>query len=777
MSGPGSSSRYHNQPASARRHSRDGDYSRHVDEAPAQHSTHRHRHRSSSGRSSPHKHRDPASQEAQRFRPEDYVLEDGVPPLRRQSTQPPRRCPSPTSHSFVAHREVEANVYRRREVEPTSTRRPTTPHQHRSPRDSTLVDPAVSTALVVVEEKQVSPRRQSAHHAARASPRRSHHDSRIETEDGVVRSPRQHVSSTTSPRRAHRQTGSPIRPERRAESSRHRHRHASAELRTRSPYSSAHRHRESLSARRASTPEATHRQDTLRYRSPPLPEESKPRSTSRHARRHSHAADDEPEKKRTTSTSHRRDSAHHGRSSRTTPRHDSERRHRHERHASITASTNDDDDSRLARHASRDRQASQDSSMVPRVPVSGGSTYVRPNGNGHISTRRNSGSYIEVISVNSARPESSSSWLQSPRRPRDAGPPIVIPDPRCEKILERIDSTRHWIKNMKEEVAKDREREQQQQQQQEREAEAEKKRERERERERERRKEEVARQQEAERARREHRRAEERNGSAHRHRSSSRGSQRRTRSSREEANGTAATPVLVEPERTVDSRRHPRPAVTPAAPQEKSRLQSAGDVGRSRARSTHAPSESTRTAPSEKDASSRQSTRPAATPPAPAPAAAAVMHDTINSSRQDGFDYPIFSFVSFLDGNTFDNTAGLCQYNTQLAESLSDEHLDLLREVVFHHDEEAFAELLYGDDVQAEMDVIANKLGHSEDPAVQREIVILQRAAVRRFNEKCSTALRTLLAARGGLADAVQIAASQLERQAYEAGANNANSP
>ncbi|KPI88525.1 hypothetical protein ABL78_2337 [Leptomonas seymouri] len=153
------------------------------------------------------------------------------------------------------------------------------------------------------------------------------------------------------------------------------------------------------------------------------------------------------------------------------------------------------------------------------------------------------------------------------------------------------------------------------------------------------------------------------------------------------------------------------------------------------------------------------------------------MHDTVDSSRRDGSDCPIFSFVSFLDGNTFDSTADLCQYNTQLAEMLSDEHLDILREVIFARDEEAFAELLYGDDVQAEMDAISNTLSHSEDPVVQREIVIMQRSAVRRFNEKCAAALRTLLAARGGLADAVQIAASQLERQIYEAGAAGINCP
>lgn len=143
--------------------------------------------------------------------------------------------------------------------------------------------------------------------------------------------------------------------------------------------------------------------------------------------------------------------------------------------------------------------------------------------------------------------------------------------------------------------------------------------------------------------------------------------------------------------------------------------------------------------------------------------------DSVNSSREEGIDYPILSFMSFLDGNTFDSTASLCQYNVNLADSLSDEHLDILRAAVFDHDEEAFAELLYGDDVEAEIGGAAAALDHSDDPSVQHELVVLQRKAVRRFNEKCAKALKALLLAEGGLAEAVQVAASQLEHEAYEA--------
>lgn len=745
------SSRHHERPSSARRHSRDGDDSRRAEDPVAHSSTHRHR--SSSARNSPHRHHNAALQEKHRFRPEDYILEDGVPPLRRQSTQPPHRRTSPTSHTLAGHRSSDAVAYHRREVEPTAPQQPTSPHARRSSRHAT----PVSTALVVAEERPISPRRHASRRAAETSPRRSaratprgsRHDSRIESEDGVVRSPRQHVSpSKTSPRRAHRQAGSPIRPERRAESSRHRR--ASAEPHTRSPHRSARRPREEHSARTPAT-EANVRQDTLRYRSPPLVERAKHRSSSRHAKHSSDAVESDAERKR--SSSRRHGSARHTRSDRPSSRQDSARRH-------------------SSRHGSRHRQASQDSSVAPREPshmqtsgaakgtaaAAGGSTYVRPNTNGYISTRRSSGSCIEVISVNSARPGSSHSWLpQSPRRPREVGPPVVIPDPRSVKLLQRIDSTRNWINNMKEEVDKDRQRELEEKQA----AEAAER-------------EEMARQREAERARKERHRGEEVGSAARRHRSSSQGSHRhRTRSSKRESNGTGHAPAPVEPERAVESRRHPRAAIAPAGHSEAPRVSPAVEAKKSAPRSTHAPSGSLRTAPSETEKSSRRSAKPAEAPvPPPMP-----FHDTINSSRQDGFDYPIFSFISFLDGNTFDSTAGMCDYNTQLAESLSDEHLDVLREVLFHHDEDAFAELLYGDDVQAELDVISNTLSHSEDPAVQREIVVLQRAAVRRFNDKCSAALRALLAAPGGLADAVQIAASELERRAYEAGAGGANSP
>ncbi|KPA81240.1 hypothetical protein ABB37_03658 [Leptomonas pyrrhocoris] len=784
MSGVNTSSRHHSRPSSARRNGHEGDYSRNGGSDLATRSS-PHRHLSSSSRNSPRKHRDAAQTGQHRFRSEGYTLEDGVPPLHRQSTQPPRRTSS-TPRPLVSQREAEASLYHRRAVEPVSSQRSTTPHVHRSPRRASPAGPAHSTALVLAEEQQVSPRRHSARHSAqvsprrsgRDSPRRSHHDSRVVAEDGGVRSPRRHISpKRTSPRRAHRQTGSPIRPERRAESSRPRHRHASAEPRTRSPHGSARRHRESQSARPAPAPvpEATHRQDTLRYRSPPLVEESKRRTSSRHDRHRSHTTENEPDRRHRPS-SRRHDSAHRSRSNCPPSRHDSEHRHGRERRSYTPVSANIEDESRHARHASRHRQKSPDLSVAPQelprvhslteavkgpAPAVGGSTFMRPNTSSHMSTRRSSGSCIEVISVNSVKRDSLNSWMQSPRRSREMNLPVVAPDPNSEKIMQCIDSTRHWINSMKTEVEKNRTRALQLKEAAEAEAEAE---------------EEAARQREMERPRRDHHRAAEKDGSAHRHRSSSRGSQRRTRSSHEATNGVAGAPVLIEPEKAVDSRRRPRAPIAPAAPP-KSNLRSVTEARRSGTHSTREPSASMHTAPSDKVGSS--SSRPTKSAPAlaPAPALAVVLHDTLNSSRQDGFDYPIFSFVSFLDGNTFDSTVGLCQYNTELAESLSDEHLEILREVIFANDEEAFAELLYGDDVQAELDVIANTLGHSEDITVQREIVILQRAAVRRFNEKCSAALRTLLAARGGLADAVQIAASQLERRVYEAGAAEDNSP
>lgn len=139
--------------------------------------------------------------------------------------------------------------------------------------------------------------------------------------------------------------------------------------------------------------------------------------------------------------------------------------------------------------------------------------------------------------------------------------------------------------------------------------------------------------------------------------------------------------------------------------------------------------------------------------------------DTVTSTMEED---PIFSFPSFLDGNTFHTTAALCQYNIALAEALTDDQLDAVREAVFNHDEVAFAELLYGDDIQAELALIETTLGHSDDPKVRFEMRHLQSAAVRRFVEKCNAAREKLRSARScDLEDAVRQAAVNMERPPY----------
>lgn len=366
--------------------------------------------------------------------------------------------------------------------------------------------------------------------------------------------------------------------------------------------------------------------------------------------------------------------------------------------------------------------------MAP--PPLTGSTHIRSAANSHTTSRPRSGSHIEVISVHSACRVSANGWshsrsntARSPRRPYNNGPPVVIPSPRGQQIMQRIDSTRHWLQNMKEEVKKDREREPQHVQ-------------------------DVARERATRHsARKEYLDSTSRAGSASRHRTLSTGSRRHTRG---ETRAAAQ----------VTSRQYAGEAIPPTASSE---------------RSHRAPEQVSPPMPEKRHCSSQRHlgrpTAPAAAPRAPTPDPDLFREpvDAVSSSREEGIECPILSFMSFLDGNTFDSTASLCQYNVNLADSLSDEHLEILRAAVFNHNEEAFAELLYGDDVEAEIDGAAAALGHSDDPTVQHELVVLQQEAVRRFNDKCAKALKALLSAEGGLAEAVQVAASELEHQAYQA--------
>ncbi|TPP48399.1 hypothetical protein CGC21_13745 [Leishmania donovani] len=473
------------------------------------------------------------------------------------------------------------------------------------------------------------------------------------------------------------------------------------------------------------TTEAAHRHDALRYRSSRQAEVAAKREATPHrSRRHSRAKAGGSAEKEARSP-RRHTSVHRSRSSRPESRHHSKRRHRHHR----TSTPNSvDEGSRHPRHTSLFRPLAEDPYTAP--PPLTGSTYIRSAADSHTTGRPRSGSHIEVISVHSACQVPANGWshscsntAHSPRRPYDNGPPVVIPSPRGQQIMQRIDSTRHWLQNMKDEVKKVRERELQQV-------------------------EDVARSRATRHsARKEYLDSTSPAGSACRHRTSSTGSRRHTR---------GETHAAVQ----VTSRQDAGEAIPPTASSERS----------------HRASEQVSPPTREKRHRSsqwhlRRPTAPAAAPraPAPDPDLFRALMDSVSSSREEGIDYPILSFMSFLDGNTFDSTASLCQYNVDLADSLSDQHLDILRAAVFDHDEEAFAELLYGDDVEAEIGGAAAALGHSDDPTVQHELVVLQREAVRRFNDKCAKALQALLSAEGGLAEAVQVAASQLERQAYQA--------
>lgn len=127
-------------------------------------------------------------------------------------------------------------------------------------------------------------------------------------------------------------------------------------------------------------------------------------------------------------------------------------------------------------------------------------------------------------------------------------------------------------------------------------------------------------------------------------------------------------------------------------------------------------------------------------------------------------DDPIFNFCSFLDGNTFHSTAALCDYNVGVAEALSDAHLAILRAEVFESDEPAFAELLYGDDAQAELNFIETMLAVNTDPRIRDDVKLLQAEAIRRFNKKAIGAQQRLMRAGGGLPEAVQQAAGVFDR-------------
>ncbi|KAG5464113.1 hypothetical protein LSCM1_00293 [Leishmania martiniquensis] len=662
---------------------------------------------------------------------DDYTPEDGALPLRRQSTQPPRRRSSPTSHLNGDYEQKW--VYHRRAVEPTSPRRHLTERKrYSSPRHAAPVNHTSSTAPAVAENGKRAPPRRSARASPNGSPRRSHRQreaSQLGHDSGVRIFRQRHGHSSASPHRSHGPVGSPSRHEHRAPSS-HRPRHASTDPQARSPRGSAQRHRHSGRARPASpalATEATRRHDPLRHRSSYHGEvAAKSEATPHRSRKHSRSKRDCSAEKEAYSPA-RHASAHRSRSSRPESRRHSERRRR-QHHTATPESVREG--SRHSCHIPLLHTLSEDRYAL--LPPSTESKHVRSAANSHTHARPRSGSYIEVISVHSARQGSTNGWSHShssaphsPRRPREDSPAVVISSPRGQKIMQRIDSTRHWIQKMKEEVKKDRESVLQEG-------------------------EGAAHERSARRSlRKEHRDSTTRAESARRHRTSSAGSRRETQ---------AAAPQPASADAQVASRRYAYQAIPVGV---------SSDEPRRASEQPAPPTHGTLHNSSRRSAETTSVRGPTPRTPTPNldPRGAAV--GTVESSREGGVDSPIF-FMSFLDGNTFDSTARLCQYNVDLADSLSDEHLGILRAAVFDNNEEAFAELLYGDDVEAEIGDVAATLGPSEDPVVQRELVLLQRAAVRRFNDKCAKALQMLLSADGGLGEAVQVAASQRERQAYQ---------
>ncbi|KAG5490158.1 hypothetical protein JKF63_00277 [Porcisia hertigi] len=551
------------------------------------------------------------------------------------------------------------------------------------------------------------------------------HDSLLRSLDGDHRRLYRHTRSLSRP------TRSPIRLESRT-SSLHRRQPASTEPHMPSSQSSSQHHRHlglTTSTTFVPVTEAPHLQDTLQYRSFPHAELAAKRKTTPHRSYRHHFSKVGPNAEREAQSSRRHASAHHSHSQRRGSRHHSERSHRHHR-TSTPASV--DERSRSSCHTPHVRPLE-----VPYAvpPPQAGSAYVRRAANNHITGRPRSGSCIEIISVHSKGEGSTNGWTHSrssvphtPRRLQDNGLPVVIPSPQRQHIMERIDSTRLWLHKMKEDVQKEHELQ---------------------------RKEDFSNERAPRHsARKEHREATPR---ADRRRSD------RTSSTRSRRRASAET-------RAVSS----RPA---SADARVTKIQSKYDTSPPKSFSGVSIHSVEQPAPSKHEKRHRNRSRAASTAP---PASTSTPHtaalgrdletevmDSNNGSRQGDSHHPI-SFVSFLDGSRFDSTASLCQYNATLAESLSDEHLDILRSAVFGNNEDAFAELLYGDEVEAEVAAVAETRSHRDDPTAQRELVALQQAVARRFNKKCAKALKILLAAKGGLAEAVQVAASQLGHQSYQ---------
>lgn len=243
-------------------------------------------------------------------------------------------------------------------------------------------------------------------------------------------------------------------------------------------------------------------------------------------------------------------------------------------------------------------------------------------------------------------------------------------------------------------------------------------------------------------------------------------------SARNRAGTTSSQPTAASdrPSARSSSRRcRHRPATPPSTTHRSSRHGGSSSRHHPRVEPAAAPRPPT---PSPPRASSPPQKRRPASPTAEQRAQLLRVIDAVNSTMEED---PIFSFQSFLDGNTFHSLRGLCNYNMALAERLSDDELFLMRAVVFGHDETFFAELLYGDDLQAELSVIEAALGSSREPTARWEMRRLQSEAVARFTDKGTMAREKLLGtADGRLGDAVREAAEGLERGHFddEAGAD-----
>lgn len=92
--------------------------------------------------------------------------------------------------------------------------------------------------------------------------------------------------------------------------------------------------------------------------------------------------------------------------------------------------------------------------------------------------------------------------------------------------------------------------------------------------------------------------------------------------------------------------------------------------------------------------------------------------------------------VSFLDGSSFSSTVELCDFNTMVAQTLTDTQLLSIRQGVFFHDEGRFADLLYADGLAAELTVLEGTSNERNRAKVE---------AVKRFNERALTAFNMLL--------------------------------